>query len=238
MPKRDREGPFLRRARAHVVFAFVACNATLGVAALSSACGGEDQDPARSHSDGMTAVGPDGAPLPTGTTTSPTSTGTYDPGAPPELPDGAPLPPGIDAGKAFDYAPPYVANLGPSSRSDAGHNFAANTPRSNPRGTICLDCHKVGGAAAGRPFFAGGTVKQTSGAPAPSVEVRLKAYISPNAVTAYTDDDGNWFITPGAAADAGVGFSVRPGVRNATALRMMGPSAAFGRCNQCHIASL
>lgn len=237
MPNRHR-GRSLRRARAHVVVAFVACNATLGIAAMSSACGGAEEDPARTHADGM-IVGPDGALIPPGSTsTTATPSPTDDPGAPPVLPDGAPLPLGIDAGKAFDYAPPYVATLGPSSRSDAGHNFAANTPRSNPRGTICIDCHKPTGVAASLPFLAGGSIKQTNGAPAPSVEVRLKAYISPNAVTAYTDDDGNWFVTSAYAADAGVGFSVRPGVRNATSLRMMGPSAAIGRCNQCHIASL
>lgn len=198
------------------------------------ACGGDDTDPARAHSDaspGGVTVLPDGATILPDGAVIPTPDGSVD-----DL-DAAP-PPKIDAGYAFDYAPPYVETLGPSSRSDAGHNFATNTPPSNPAKTMCIDCHKAGASAASRPFFAGGTVKFTNGTPAPKVEVRLKAYLSATSVVAYTDDDGNWYVPSQVAADAGVTFSVRPGVRNATSMKMMTPSPAIGRCNQCHIASL
>ncbi len=144
-------------------------------------------------------------------------------------------PPPIDGGKAFDFAPPYVADLGPSARSDAGHNFASNTPKSNPWRTRCVDCHKAGGTAASRPFFAAGSVYYLADAgPASMAEVRLKSYVNANAVSAYTDNDGNWFVPLDVAQDAGVQFSLRPGIRNATQVRMMGPSPAIGVCNQCH----
>lgn len=151
------------------------------------------------------------------------------------LDEGLAPPPPFDGGRAFDFAPPYVAKLGPSSRSDAGHNFAANTPPSNPWKTRCIDCHKVGGSAASRPFFAGGSVYLLAdGGAATMAEVRLKRTLNANAVSAYTDQDGNWFVPLGAAQDAGVNFSLRPGIRNATLLRTMGPSPAIGVCNQCH----
>lgn len=201
-----------------------------------TACGGDDLAPARAFGDAAATdalVSADGAPLDDGGVTPDDDSGLLNPN---DLDAG--YPPTIDAGRAFDYAPDYVETLGPSSRSDAGHNFAGNTPPSNPKNSQCIDCHKSGGAAGSRPFFAGGTVKFTNGSPAPKVEVRLKTYLSANAVNAYTDDDGNWFIPLEAAPDAGVTFPVRPGVRNATSLRTMGPSPVIGRCNQCHIASL
>jgi hypothetical protein len=207
------------------------------VAALAaSGCSGEELDPPRTHSDAGRpgAFLADGAPgilLPDGAVV-PIEADDAGPEDPP--PNG-----GIDSGKAFDRADAYVETLGPSSRSDAGHAFAGNVPPSNPKGTICINCHKAGGTADGMPFFAGGTVKQDSdGGPAASVEVRLKAYISFNAVSSYTDEDGNWFITKDAAEDAGVVFSVRPGIRNAVKQRAMGSSPALGACNKCHIAVL
>ena len=85
------------------------------------------------------------------------------------------------------------------------------------------------------PFFAGGSVYYLAdGGPASMAEVRLKAYISSASVSGYTDNDGNWFVPLAVSQDAGVGFSVRPGIRNATLVRTMGPSPAIGVCNQCH----
>lgn len=187
-------------------------------ALLAIACSSEDEDPARARRD----AGPDTGKSP-----------ILD-GGPVDSPAAADVPttPPIDGGHAFDFAPPYAPQLGPSSRSDAGHNFATNTPPSNPYRTQCLTCHREGGTAATRPFFAAGTV-QTTGDKS-QIEVRLKAFISANAVSAYTDADGNWFIPTSQAAAANVVFSVRPGVRNATKLRTMGPSPAIGNCNQCH----
>lgn len=146
--------------------------------------------------------------------------------------------PPFDAGRAFDFAEPYIGIPGPSSRSDAGH-ATTNTPKSNPANTLCLDCHKVGGSAAARPFFAGGTVRfQVDGGPAHMAEVRLKAYYTTAAISAYTDEDGNWFVPLAAAQDAGVNFSVRPGVRNQNGTRTMGSSPAIGNCNACHSGSV
>src|SRR5688572_26294801 len=76
--------------------------------------------------------------------TSTSDTSTPSPDAPVVIEDGAieedasewgedsgidPNPPPIDGGKAFDFAAPYAAALGASSRSDAGHNFANNNPK-------------------------------------------------------------------------------------------------------------
>lgn len=204
---------------------------------MNGGCGGQDVGPARVLNDSGYLVLPDGnVVLPDGAPVPLEDGATPDP----DEDSGDPVfPAPIDAGKAFDFAPPYVAALGPSSRSDAGHKFAANVPPSNPRGTICITCHSDAGTASNMPFFAGGSVRrQADSGPFPEVEVRLKAYVSSNAVSAYTDQDGNWFIPQEVARDAGVQFSVRPGVRNATSTRTMGPTAGTGVCNKCHIAYL
>lgn len=188
---------------------------------LAAACSDEaDPEPARRPDAAPVAtVGPDGAALEGGALTDQIT------------------PPPLDGGTAWDFAPPYVATLGPSSRSDAGHN-SKNNPKSNPADTKCLDCHSTTGSASNMPFFAGGTVRfQSNNAPAPSAEVRVKRTLNANAISAYTDQDGNWFIPLAAAQAANVNFSLRPGVRNASIVRMMGPSPAIGNCNQCHNGS-
>jgi hypothetical protein len=195
---------------------------------LASACGGEESsDPAKrkdAAAEGTVLL--DGQiVLPDGAIVFPDDAAAID----------QYVPPPIDAGYGWDNADAYVANLGPSARSDAGHNFVGNVPRSNPVKQQCLNCHKDGGAAGDVLFFAAGSIKYSAdGGPAPMAEVRLKAYTNFNAISTYTDNDGNWYITREMAADAGVGFAVRPGVRNATITRQMGSSPAIGNCNQCH----
>ncbi len=125
---------------------------------------------------------------------------------------------------AFDGAPGFLSQAGMSARQ-GGHNFNANTPKTNPAGRACLNCHGGGGAPA---FAAAGTIYDGA-KPAASVEVRAfgadgKAY------SAYTDADGNFFIR----ANTQLTLPALVGVRNATSTRVMGSAAAKGNCNECH----
>lgn len=125
---------------------------------------------------------------------------------------------------AFAGAPGFLPQLGMSARQ-AGHSFNANTPKSNPAGRACLNCHGGGGAPA---FAAAGTIYDGV-APAASVEVRAYG-ADGKAYSAYTDADGNFFIR----ATTQLTLPAFVGVRNATSTRVMGSAASKGNCNECH----
>jgi len=125
---------------------------------------------------------------------------------------------------AFDSAPGFLPQAGMSARR-GGHNFNANTPKTNPAGKACLDCHGGGGAPA---FAAAGTVYDGA-KPAASVEVRAYG-ADGKAYSAYTDADGNFFIR----ATTQLTLPALVGVRNAASTRVMGSAAAKGNCNECH----
>jgi hypothetical protein len=129
---------------------------------------------------------------------------------------------------AFTGAAPFVATTGPSARRDT-HAFAGNTPTTNPAKQPCLGCHSAGGAAT--PFaFAGTVFKDVAGTiPAVGVEIRVRAPDG-GALSAYTDQDGNFYQA------ASVGFPANVGVRSATNARLMMAPPPDGGCNasQCH----
>jgi cytochrome c553 len=131
---------------------------------------------------------------------------------------------------AFTGAPAYVAASGPVTRK-AAHNFAANTPTTNPAGRPCLQCH---GAAGPAPRFAfGGTVyKDAIGTPAPQVEVRVVG-ADGQARTAFTNADGNFFFL---AASGAVSFPALAGARDSDSTELMTTATANGNCNACHRA--
>jgi hypothetical protein len=127
---------------------------------------------------------------------------------------------------AFTGAPAYTATLGPSARKPP-HPF----PNDNPRGQACLNCHGESGPAT--RFSFGGTV-YTSGdgtTPAPRVEVRLRD-ANGKALSAYTDNDGNFFFK--LDPDGDFVLPAQVGARNAQATQHMLAPIAGGNCNGCH----
>ena len=130
---------------------------------------------------------------------------------------------------AFDGAPAYAAKVGPTTRK-AGHDFANATPRTNPAGRPCLNCH---GASGGAPTFSAAGTVYVGTTPASSVEVRVvgddgKTY------SAFTDADGNFFFR---AATQFIEFPAMTGARNASGARLMAGLPTSGNCNQCHSAA-
>jgi hypothetical protein len=129
---------------------------------------------------------------------------------------------------AFTGAGPFVATTGPSARM-AAHAFAGNTPITNPAKQACLGCHVAGGAA--KAFaFAGTAFKDVAGTiPAVGVEVRVRA-ADGGSLSAYTDEDGNFYQS------APIAFPASVGARNATTSRVMMGMPPEGGCNnaQCH----
>jgi hypothetical protein len=126
---------------------------------------------------------------------------------------------------AFFEAPAYVATLGPSTRRP-GHNFNNATPRQNPAGRSCLNCHDGNGGAP--QFSAAGTVYAGS---QPAARVEVRAIDDEGKIASvYTDADGNFFF-PGALDLA---FPALVGARNATTTLLMKAPAPNGNCNQCH----
>jgi mono/diheme cytochrome c family protein len=133
---------------------------------------------------------------------------------------------------AFLGAPAYVATVGATTRKPQ-HNFAGNTPTTNPAGQACLQCHGAAGPAP-RFGFAGTIYKDTAGTkPASSVQVRI---IDANnkALATFTDADGNFFI-PFATSGA-IAFPVKGGARDADTTKLMKGTATNGNCNSCHRA--
>ena len=128
----------------------------------------------------------------------------------------------------FTGAGAFVATAGPSARM-AAHVFAGNTPTTNPAKQACLGCHVAGGAAT--PFaFAGTAFTDVAGTlPAAGVEIRVRA-ADGTAVSAYTDQDGNFYLATAIAFPASVGL------RNATSAHGMMAMPPAGGCNaaQCH----
>jgi hypothetical protein len=171
-----------------------------------------------------------GSPPPA--TTSPTDPTPDDDAAPPTADGGTEsdaADAGFDAAKpkdAFGGAPAYAGASGPDTRK-AGHNFNSNTPKTNPAGKACLNCHGASGPA---PAFAAGGTIFAGTTPAANVEVRAigtdgKAY------SAYTNADGNFFFR---AAASPIAFESMMGARTATTTMLMTGTAPNGNCNNCH----
>lgn len=152
-----------------------------------------------------------------------------------------------DAGANDDgavFQTPFAPGAAKLSSTQAKHGLeAALQNQQNPAGHSCVnECHYTpGGAAAAKPYVAGGTVYTdntgTTVVPA-GVEVRIK---NPDgtAVSAFTDENGNFFIRQG-EFDIQQGAAV--GVRDATNTMLMvsklGAGATGGACangNACHV---
>jgi hypothetical protein len=69
--------------------------------------------------------------------------------------------------------------------------------------------------------------------PAPSVEVRVRDAAG-NAASAYTDQDGNFYLPPGSG---GVKLPANIGVRNAATTKTMTVTISAGACASggCHV---
>ena len=136
----------------------------------------------------------------------------------------------VAAANAFTGDPTYVATTGTTSEN-AAHDFAGNTPTTNPAGQPCLTCH--GAAGPGKAFVFGGTVWTSAAAiaPAPQIEVRVR---DNNAIgfATFSDADGNFFSLLGAAGTFAP--PAHPGIRNATTTDVMTGAIDNGNCNDCH----
>lgn len=136
---------------------------------------------------------------------------------------------GVDGGStsggpvtAFTGAPAYnaagVANGGPST--NGGHNFPGSTPVTNPAGQNCMDCHRMGGMAAGAIWGIAGTVYNTAAGAAPveKAEIRVVDATGKELVKVYSDNFGNYWsdtLVPPLPGGSKVG------VRNATVTKLM-----------------
>jgi hypothetical protein len=127
---------------------------------------------------------------------------------------------------AFADAGPYVPDAGPLTLMPQ-HNFAGNTPTTNPSKQTCLDCHKVGGPGIAFVFAGSVFTDATGSTPAAGVEVRVR---DPNGTYAsvYSDAYGNFFDS-NVSAD----FPAKTGARNAANESLM-TGDATGNCNSCH----
>jgi mono/diheme cytochrome c family protein len=132
-----------------------------------------------------------------------------------------PPPPPPPATNAFTGAAAFTSKIGQSARKD-DHPWA----NGNPKGQDCSNCHN---------FFAGGTVFTTAAGttPAAGVEVRIRDAAG-NAVSAWTDQDGNFYIKK----SGGVALPALVGARNATTNALMGATISDGGCASasCHVA--
>lgn len=130
------------------------------------------------------------------------------------------------AGNAFTAAPPYAPTMGPSTLRPE-HQAAFGTP--NPAKHDCSDCHLF--AAAGSVF-----TDATGSTPVAAAEVRLRTAADGKAISAYTDENGNFFIEQSSAFLAGLQFPFQTGVRTDAGIALMPPTSNDGSCNNtsCH----
>ncbi len=132
---------------------------------------------------------------------------------------------------AFTGAGAYQNTSGPSSRKGA-HNFAGNTPSTNPAKQACLSCH-VGGDAP-KFLFAGTVFADANGqTPAASVEVAVRDGAG-NRVIVRTDQDGNFYRKPGAGDPT---FPAQTAARDGANVRLMTAAIVAnggGDRNACH----
>ena len=151
-------------------------------------------------------------------------------------PDGSTADSGSDAGvvSAFTGAGAYQDTTGNSSRK-GDHDFAGNTPTTNPAKQACLSCHSQGGGAP--RFLFGGTVyADVNGqTPASNIEVAVRDSAG-NSVIVRTDQDGNFYRKPGGGDPT---FPAQTGARNGAVVRLMNAAVSAsggGDCNGCHKA--
>ena len=131
-----------------------------------------------------------------------------------------------DPGNAFTDAGVYAPMLGPSTLRPE-HQAAFGTE--DPSKHNCSDCHLF--AAAGSVF-----TDATATTPVAMAEVRLRTASNGNAISAYTDANGNFFIEQSSAFLAGLQFPFQGGVRTDAGVVLMVANQNDGSCNNssCH----
>lgn len=140
---------------------------------------------------------------------------------------GRPLPNEVGGGGGTTsvFGAPYSATANkPTTTMKAAH--AAKGGPAPGDALNCLDCHKTGGAAAGKLFSFGGRVT-SKGAPAPDVDV-LVIQGTEKLGPVKSDADG-FFWSPGAPVKAGANTYVR----NKDAEAKMGGALAAGTGGSC-----
>lgn len=133
---------------------------------------------------------------------------------------------------AFTGAGAFQNMTGNSSRK-GDHNFAGNTPSTNPAKQACLDCHGQGGGAP--RFLFGGTVYADANGQTPASNIEVAVRDSAGAlVIVRTDQDGNFYRKPGAGDPT---FPAQTGARSGAVTRLMSAQIVAnggGDCNGCH----
>jgi len=129
---------------------------------------------------------------------------------------------GADSGggstDVFGSAPAYVATLGPSARK-SDHPF----PNGSPAGQACFDCHS-------NKMF-GGTVYADAAGTQPLAKAEVGVVDSAGVLhTAFTDQDGVFYIT----SKTKLGAPAKAAVRDATTVATMASSVTSGNCTSCH----
>jgi len=208
----------------------------LGAAALAGACSAADPSTVNfsERPRGQTGDLTSGGPSPTDGGSSGTSgssggeAGTTDGGD-----SGGPVT-AFTGAKAFNAA---GATVGVSQ--NAGHNFAGNTPLTNPAGQNCVDCHRAGGSAAGAIWGIAGTVYTSAAGTTPlrGAEVRVVDAAGKELALVYSDVDGNFWSD---TIVGGVPGGAKVGARNATVTKLMSTALTTqdAGCQKagCHVA--
>lgn len=202
--------------------ALVAFASVVALATATNACSGAEDSMGGSPRTSTTSTPTE----PTTTTDGGDTGGGTAPAADAGVTDAAHAADAAKPKNAFEGAPAYAAQTGPSARQ-GGHAFAANTPKTNPAGRPCLNCHDGNGGAP--EFAAAGTVFDGAKGAA-SVEVRV---VGDDGVarSAFTDADGNFFFR---ASTQGLVFPALAGARDDGATKLMSSRATKGNCNECH----
>ncbi|HSO35249.1 MAG TPA: hypothetical protein VLT33_22125 [Labilithrix sp.] len=136
--------------------------------------------------------------------------------------------------KAFNAAGATVGDA-----LNAGHNFAGNTPPTNPAGQNCIDCHKAGGSAAGAIWGIAGTIYTSAAGTTPikGAEVRVVDAAGKELALVYSDANGNFWSD---TIVGGVPGGAKVGARNATVTKLMSTALTTqdAGCQKggCHVA--
>ena len=109
--------------------------------------------------------------------------------------------------------------VGDTAGAGAGHNFAGNTPVTNPAGQNCMTCHNDGGGANAKWGVAGTVYSTAAGAtPVKGAEVRIVDAKGAELALVYTDLDGNFWSD---TIVGGLPGGALAGVRNAAGKMQM-----------------